>query len=196
LVQFEFAGIVVDHSGDLGVFGSPPTVAVNNPITGRFSYMTGPGNPDQEPGDLQIGQYDLESFEIDQAIVSITPDLIGVQRVPGIPSIDPMIPPVPGFDAFTVVGRFPDGTLMRAVTLRLEAPYGAVFANDSLPTSLMLSAFTELQQVRSIRTIGLLGFPSQIDEGQLTSLVQVPEPGTASLALLAICGVRRRRRCE
>ncbi len=197
LVEFEFAGVVSDDTGNLGVFGSPPSTAINDPFTGRFSYMTGPGNPDQTPGDAKIGQYNLVAFELDQAVVAITPAGIVVQHDPGLPSLDPMAPP-PGFDRFSVVGTFSDGMVNRPVVLRLEAPYGAAFADDSLPTSLSLSDFTEQHNVQAIRVIGLMGGTSQIDAGQLTSLMQVPEPTASGLAcgmlsLLGAGGARRRR---
>jgi hypothetical protein len=184
LIQYEFAGVVTDDTGNLGVFGTPASVDVNDAFTGRFAYMAGPGNPDQEPADAKVGLYELASFELDQAIVPLTPLRVVVQHDPGTPPLDPMAPP-PGFDAFTVAATFPDGMLTRTVSLRLEAPFGAVFANDSLPTTLTLSTFIEAQEVRAIRVIGLMGGQSQIDAGQLTSLTQVPEPIASSMAIIA-----------
>jgi hypothetical protein len=197
LVEFEFAGVVTDDTGNLGVFGSPPTTAINDPFSGRFSYMIGSGNPDQTPGDPKIGQYNLVALELDQAVVTIAPAGIIVQHDPGLPQLDPMAPPA-GFDRFSVVGTFSDGVINRPVILRLEAPYGAVFANDSLPTSLSLSDFTDQRNVQAIRLVGLMGGSSQIDAGQLMSLVQVPEPTACCLAyglvpLLAVNRARRRR---
>jgi hypothetical protein len=190
LVQYEFAGTVTDDTGNLGVFGTPLSVDVGNPFTGRFSYLTGLDNSDQSPSDATVGQYALAGFEIDQSIVPLTPLRIVVQHDPGLPPLDPMAPP-PGFDAITFAATFPDGMLTRIVSLYLEAPFSAVFADDSLPTGLTLSAFTDEQQVRAIRVIGLMGGESQIDAGQVTSLVQVPEPGAAWLALLAVSAMRR-----
>jgi hypothetical protein len=193
LVQYEFAGIVVDDTGNLGVFGSPPSVNINDVFTGRFSYVTGLANPDQLPADATVGLFSLATFELDQAIVPLTPNRIVVQHDPGLPPLDPMAPP-PGFDAFTAAATFPDGMLTRTVSLRLEGAYGAVFANDMLPTNLVLSDFADTQQVRAIRVIGLIGAESQIDAGQLTSLVQVPEPTTVTLLLAATVTHLRRRR--
>jgi hypothetical protein len=194
LVEFEFAGVVTDDTGNLGVFGSPPTTAINDPFSGRFSYTMGPGNPDQAPGDPKIGQYSLVAFELDQAVVAISPASIVVQHDPGLPQLDPMAPPA-GFDRFGVVGTFSDGVTNRSVVLRLEAPYGAAFADDSLPANLSLSIFTDQSNVQAIRVIGLMGGSSQIDAGQLTSLVQVPEPSVSCLAygLAALLTVNRAR---
>ena len=60
-------------------FGSPLTTAINDPFSGRFSYLIGPGNPDLMPGDPKLGQYSLASFELDQAVFAITPASIIVR---------------------------------------------------------------------------------------------------------------------
>src|SRR5687768_10921684 len=54
LVQYEFTGFVTDNSGNLGIFGPISGVQINDLFTGRFSYMTGPGNPDQQPADPEL----------------------------------------------------------------------------------------------------------------------------------------------
>jgi hypothetical protein len=189
LVQFEFAGTVTDTSGNLGIFGPFGTVQLNDVFTGRFSYLAGPGNPDQEPGDPNLGVYQLVDFELDQAVVPITPFAIGVTHQPWLPTLPPL-PADLGTDGFAVAGTFMAGQDPKVVTLRLEAPYEAVLNDDSLPTSLTLSDFTDSRVVRSIRVLGLPpSGMSQIDEGQLTSLVQIPEPSSAALLLFALVAV-------
>jgi hypothetical protein len=193
LVQYEFTGVVTDDTGNLGVFGSPLSVNINDSFTGRFSYQTGSANPDQLPGDATLGQYLLAAFEIDQAIVPLTPSRIIVQHDPGPAVIDPMAPPS-GVDRIVFAASFPDGMLTRMVTLILKAPYNAALANDSLPGSLSLAAFPSEQSVQAIRVVGLMGSSSQIDEGQLTSLTAVPEPANLLLAALGLHGVLVARR--
>jgi hypothetical protein len=196
LVQFEFTGVVTDNSGDLGVFGPFNGVNINDVFTGRFSYMTGPGNPDQQPADLQLGAYNAIGFEIDQAVVSITPFGIAVTHVPPLATLPPL-PPDFGTDSFSAVGTFQIGTDNRFVSLRLEAPFESVFTDDSLPASLTLGDFTDTAIVRSIRVIGLEPGTSQIDAGIVTSLVLVPEPSPQFLALMSVGAtllmLRRRR---
>ena len=196
LIEYEFQGGVTDNSGVLGVFGPFGTVQINDEFTGRFAYMTGPGNPDQDMADPEIGIYDLIDFVIDQAVVDITPLAIAVRHRPGVPTLDPL-PLDPGTDGFNVIGSFMLGEDTKTVALRLEAPYETVFMDDSLPTTLTLSDFPDLQIVRSIRVLGLepIGM-SQIDEGHLISLVKVPEPSTVALAVLGFYGVGLMRRCR
>jgi hypothetical protein len=195
LVQFEFSGVVTDNSGNLGVFGPFSGVNINDTFTGRFSYMAGPGNPDQQPADPELGAYSLVDFEIDQAVVSIAPFGIGVAHVPPLATLPPL-PPDDGTDSFSAVGTFQIGMDNRFVSLRLEAPFESVFADDSLPTTLALADFNDPAIVRSIRVIGLEPGTSQIDSGVLTSLVLIPEPSTQFLLLLSavtIVATLRRR---
>ena len=147
--------------------------------------------------DLELGVYHVVEFVIDQAVVTITPLGIGVTHRQGTPVLPPGSPDL-GTDGFSVGGTLLAGEDTKVISLRLEAPYQAVFTDDSLPTSLTLSDFTDTSVVRSIRVVGLTpGGMSQIDEGQLTSLVLVPEPSTfvlAALGLLGLLGRRRRQR--
>lgn len=194
LVHYEFTGTVTDNTGNLGIFGPFSTVQINDVFTGNFSYLTGPGNPDQEI-DPELGVYDVVDFHIDQAVVAITPLRVAVTHSPGLPTLPPA-PPDLGTDGFSVAGTFQLGPDTRFISLRLEAPYGAVFTDDSLPTSLTLSDFTDTNSVRSVRVIGLppIGM-SQIDEGVLTSLVRIPEPATGLLLLISL-GVAAMHRCR
>jgi hypothetical protein len=184
LIQFEFQGVVTNNTGDLGVFGPLSSVNIGDIITGRLSYETGPGNPDQQPGDSNIGLYDLLEFVIDQAVVPITPDGILVFRAPPVPQLDPNAPPDPGSDLFRAVGAFESGGDGYVVALTLAAAFGAVFPDDVLPASLALGAFTDARNVRAIRTSGLGSLLGQIDEAELVPLTSVPEP--SSLVLLSI----------
>jgi hypothetical protein len=193
VVLFEFQGVVTDNTANLGVFGPFGTVDLGDVITGHISYDTGLGNPDQEPGDPNLGVYDLLDFVIDQAVVGITPLGIGVQRVPPIPNLDPNAPPDLGDDLFRAAGSIDIGGMMFIVGLTLGAPYGAVFADDSLPVSLALSDFTAVQHVRAIRVLGLEPGTSQIDAAQLTEPVPVPEPTLFMLLSLGMCGVGLRQ---
>jgi hypothetical protein len=186
LVEYEFSGEVTDNSGDLGIFGPFGTVQINDVFTGRFSYITGPTNPDQEMSDAQLGGYDVVDFVLDQAFVPITPLAIVVSHVPGTPTLPPL-PPDVGTDGFSVVGSYLLGQDAKSVSLKLKAPYETVFTDDSLPTTLTLDDFTDLQTVISIRVLGIgPDGMSQIDAGQLTSLVKVPEPSSVALVLLSI----------
>jgi hypothetical protein len=88
------------------------------------------------------------------------------------------------------------GQDQKSVSLSLEAPYQAVFADDTLPMALTLGDFTDLHIVQSIRVLGFApDGMSQIDEGQLTSLVKVPEPTSVVLMLMAtiLLGLNRPR---
>jgi hypothetical protein len=189
LVEYEFTGVVTDNTGNLGVFGPLGTVQIGDTFSGSFSYMTGPGNPDQLPADPELGTYNPVDFELDQAVVPIAPAGIVVRHIPPVATLPPT-PPDLGTDGFSVVGTWLEGVNLRVVSLRLEAPYGTVFNDDSLPTMLNLNDFTDLRAVISIRVIGLdPGGMSQIDEGILTSLVKtIPEPSSVVLSLIGLGG--------
>jgi hypothetical protein len=164
-------------------------VQINDAFTGRFSYLAGPGNPDQMPADPKLGAYNVLDFIIDQSAVSITPLAAVVRHEPGLPTLPPL-PPDLGTDSISIAGTFLSGGLTRVVSLRLVAPYEAVFTDDSLPASLALADFPDEQSVISIRVLGLPpDGMSQIDAGQLTSLTLVPEPGTFALLLLPAIGI-------
>jgi hypothetical protein len=127
-------------------------------------------------------------------VVAITPHAIGVTHWPGTPTLPPL-PPALGTDGLSVHGSFLLGEDAKGVSLKLEAPYQTVFTDDSLPASLTLTDFTDAKFVRSIRVVGIEpGGMSQIDQGQLTSLVKVPEPSSGALVLLGVGGVGLMRR--
>ena len=194
VIQFDFQGLVTDNTGNLGVFGPFGTVNLGDVITGHIVYETGLGNPDQSPGDPNLGTYDLLAFVIDQAVVAIAPEGIGVLRSPPSVVIDPMAPPDLGSDRFVAVASFDIGATMFLVALDLEAPFDAVFSDDSLPAGLALSDFTEVQIVRAVRVIGLEPGSSQIDAAQLTDLATVPEPAFLALLSVGACAAALRRR--
>jgi hypothetical protein len=188
IVTFEFSAAVVDISGNLGVFGPFGMVQLNDLVTGRFSYETGVGNPDQMPGDPEIGVYSLVGFEIDQAVVDIAPLAVVIFHQEPLPVVDPMAPPSPGTDAFTAAGQYEIGDTLFIVSVRLEGPYESVFSDDSLPSSLIPGDFQE-RVVRSIRVIGLDPGGSQIDQARLLTLAQVPEPASLALVILGAIGL-------
>ena len=68
MVEYQFSGVVTDNSGNMGIFGPYSGVQVNDVFTGHFSYITGPGNPDQETNDPELGHYSVVDFVIDQAV--------------------------------------------------------------------------------------------------------------------------------
>jgi hypothetical protein len=182
LVEYEFTGEVTDNTGNLGVFGQPFTVQVGQPFTGRFSYMTGLGNPDQLPADAELGTYNLVDFQLDQAVVPITPLAVVITHRAGLPTLFPL-PPDPGLDRLSVVGTFPFDDGFKVVSLSLSGPYESVFPDDSLPLNITLGEFTDAKIVQSVRVIALApDGQSQIDAGQLASLMRIPEPNSLLLA--------------
>jgi len=186
LVEYRFSGVVTDNTGNLGIFGLPSSVTLGQSFTGRFSYLTGPGNPDQLPADVERGLYNLVDFQLDQAIVAITPGALLITHRAGLPTLDPL-PPDPGLDRFSVVGTFPFDDGFKPVTLSLSGPFESVFTDDSLPASITLGDFPDAKIVQSIRVIGLApDGQSLIDEGDLVTLSRVPEPDALLLALLSL----------
>ena len=183
ILTFAFQGVVTELTANAGLFGMPGTVNVGDPFSGQFSYDRGPGNPDQVPADAELGGYDLLSFTIDQSVLPLTPFAAVVRHIPPILTLPPL-PPDPGTDAFSVrsapLSGYPNG-----VSLRLEAPFGAVFSDDSLPADLSLASFTLSAGVYGIVALGIFPTPSIWDVGQLTSLVRVPEPGLLPLFVFA-----------
>ena len=112
--------MVTDDSGNLGVLGPFNTVDVNDVFTGHFSYMTRPTNPDQQPGDPELGFYNLVELVIDQGVVPITPFAVLVTHDPPMPTLPPS-PVDLGTDGFVVAGRFLAGMDTKSITLRLSA---------------------------------------------------------------------------
>ncbi len=193
VVTAEFAGEVVELTANEGLFG--PGAVVGSPFTGRLAYEVGPTNPDQSPGDPDVGFYDLMSFEIDQSSVPLTPFAVSVVRdEPGVTL--PPLPPDPGEDRLRVVATSP--SYPSRLGLTLVAPFGSVFADDSLPTSLSLADFTLQTSVGGVVAVGIAPAPAIQDVGVLTSLtLSVPEPGPFALAgalALAAAAVRHRDR--
>lgn len=189
-VSFAFQGVVTDVSGDNGFFGPPGSVQAGDAFSGHFAYETGTTNPDQLPGDPEVGVYDVLSFAIDQAVVPLTPVGIEITHEPGGITIPPA-PPDPGLDRVRVVATAPGYSV---VQLDLVADFGAVFGDDSLPTFLALSDFPQAT-VAAIVSFGVPPQPAILDAGTLTSLTPVPEPGAAALlgaGALAALGARAR----
>ena len=193
VIRFDFHGVVTDNAADLGVFGPLGTVVVGDVITGHFSYEIGLGNPDLDPGDPNTGVYSLLTFDVDQAVVSITPVGVAVLLSP-VP-----LQQIPANDRLRVVGSFDLGGETRFLSVDLRAPFGTAFADDSLPGSLALATFTAAHFVQAIRFVGLeMG---QVDRASLVQLTQVPDPFqvpepavAALLSIAASCGWWQTRR--
>jgi hypothetical protein len=186
LLSFEFTGTVTDlmlHGGLFGPFGSP---VVGDPFSGRFAYAVGPGNPDQAPGDSEVGRYTLSEFVVDGATAAFGDMSIVVQHAAPVPGLPPN-PGVPGRDLLAVVVESP--SYVGEIRLLLQAPYQAVFADDSLPTDLDLAAFTDLAVLAGLGSGAIPPQQPQADIGALTSLAlisSVPVPAPTSPALLAL----------
>ena len=193
-IQFRFSGVVTELTGGTGVLGEPGVVQVGDSFTGRFAYEVGSANPDQAPADATDGRYNLINFEIQQSTSPISPFAVRVIHRPGLATLPP-VPPDPGRDSVAVIGNFQDisGTT-RPVSLRLEADFGAALVDDSLPQALPLLDFPEAQEVLSIVVIGLMGHPSQLDAGRLTSLTLIPEPTSLTPAVVITCAAALQRR--
>ncbi len=192
-LTFEFQGVVTDLTADMGLFGPPSVVQIGDPFTGRFTYEFGPGNPDQSPGNPDVGQYDAIDLTVDNAVVPLSsPEILIRHRAPL--GTFPPDPPDPGLDAFEL---FADAPGYAAVVLRLAAPFGAVFADDSLPADLVLASFTDSRLLVGLVAGGLGPSGPISDVGELQSLRSVPEPGTQllmgiGLLVMAAFGVRAR----
>jgi hypothetical protein len=197
LVTFDFSGEVtelVDPNG-LGLFGFP--ASVGDLFSGHFSYELGPGNQDQLPADAEVGAYDLIDFAVDGAVVSFSNLILGVEHTAPVPSPVPA-PPIPGFDRISILALTP--AYPSRVRLVLQAPYGAIFSDDSLPSDLLLSDFTEQRTVTGIFSFGVFPQPNIQDLGQIRSLSRratVPGPTTLALIGIGLTGLgfsRRKRR--
>jgi hypothetical protein len=196
IVRYDFTGTVTDLTSDSGLFGLPSTSTVGDSFSGHFSYVLGPGNPDQLPVDPLVGLYDGLSFVIDTAIIPVTePFFITIiQKLP-VPGIFPD-PGVPGADRLTVRGL--SSAYASNIRLTLQAPFGSVFSDDSLPTDLVLADFTEIGNLRGIQALGLSPAPNIEDVGILTSLTrtvtEVSEPGTIVILGIGLAGLGFARR--
>jgi hypothetical protein len=201
VVTYEFTGTVTELLVDGGLFGAPGTVQVGDPFTGHFSYEVGSENPDQLPGDAELGRYELTAFVVDQSAAPLapTPFGVGVTHQPGLPTLPPS-PPDLGLDRLSIVST--SDVYPSRVSLVLEGPFESAFLSDSLPLALELSDFPDVAMVRGLVAVGLFPNPSIQDLGVLTSLV--PGPGVeaaAAAAALALAGLatwrgpsRRKRR--
>lgn len=184
IVTFQFTGVVSELTSDHGLFGAPGTVNVGDPFSGHFSYLVGPGNPDQLPAEPSIGVYDLLDFVVDGGVATFSGlSLVLVSRTPPAPALPPA-PPDPGADTVSVFTQSPN--YAAGVRLRLTAPFGAALADDSLPLALNLADFSLESTLTGSQGETLFQQPPSLDVGRLTSLtraVGVAEP--PPLALVA-----------
>lgn len=201
LVTYEFEGLISEliGGGGNGLFGSP--VAVGDNFSGRFSYETGAGNPDQfisGVGSADIGFYNLTSFELDGTLLSITGGSITIFNDP-FPAIFPNTPQDDEFRISVGIAPTNPNPYPAGVLLTLRAPF-TLFGDDSLPELLDLADFSSGASLVGIQTIGIDPAPSIVDAGQLSSLTLVPSqiplpPGLPLLgAGLLAAGMLRLRR--
>jgi hypothetical protein len=176
-LTFEFQGVVTDLTADNGLFGPPGTAQIGDPFSGHFTYEFGPGNPDQSAADPELGEYNAIELIVDEAVVPLSSPRIAIRHRPPLGTFPPD-PPDPGLDAFEL---FADAPGYAAVVLRLAAPFGAVFADDSLPADLVLASFTDNRLLVGLVAGGLGPSGPISDVGQLQSLRNVPEAGTSLL---------------
>jgi hypothetical protein len=193
ILEFEFEGMVTILTADDGLFGATGTVQIGDPFTGHFSYEVGPSNPDQEPGDPEVGAYNLTEFVVDQSLVPWTSILgVSVQHVPPIGTFPPD-PPDPGRDVLRAVATT---TPYPVVSVFLRGPFGSAFSDDSLPSSLDLADFPDGAFVQGLVAGGLDPFPSIEDVGIITALRLVPEPGALALLGAAVAALSLRARAR
>ena len=191
-ITFNFEGVVAELDVNAGLFGPLGLVTVGDPFTGHFSYEVGLGNPDQSPGDSEVGIYDALEFAIDGSPLVFQNPRIGVTHL-FVPSIAPLEPI--SIDSFRVIAETP-GAPHFSASLTLSGPFGAAFTDDSLPTTLNLSAF-DTAIVAGIVAFGLHPLPTIDDHGTLETLALIPEPSTlaiATIALLSLVAFAWRRR--
>ncbi len=191
-VTFNFAGAVTELDLNAGLFGPVGAVNVGDPFTGHFSYVLGPGNPDQAPADPVVGRYSGVELAVDGAVISLAPPLVVVRHefVPAIFPAEPL-----SIDSLTVFATTAGSQYASGVRLELRGPFGSAFSDDSLPSALNLAAFTEIQRLSGIKAVGIFPAETIDDVGQVSALTFVPEPAGAALAaaLLAVALVRERR---
>jgi hypothetical protein len=193
LVTFSFTGFVATLTGDAGLFGPPGEVPIEQPFSGSFSYEVGAGNPDQSPGDPEVGRYGLADLVVDQAAIPLaTLEGVSVVHQPGGPTLPPADPD-PGRDWLFANATAAGYT---AVRLRLQGPYESAFSDDSLPTALDLADFPDVAVVHGIVSAGLPPNPAVEDVGVITALWRVPEPGRAALGAIAIAALAGRVRAK
>ena len=140
-----------------------------------------------------MGIYNALEFAIDGSpLVFQNPGIAVTHRfVFSIPPVDPI-----SIDRFTVAAETP-GALHLSARLTLSGPFGAAFTDDSLPTTLNLSAF-DTAIVAGIVAVGIHPLPTIDDHGTLETLALIPEPSTVTLTAIALLGLvayswRRRR---
>ncbi len=194
VVTYEFEGLVTDLTAGLGLFGSP--VSTGDVFTGRFSYETGAGNPDQNTADAERGFYNLTSFELDGTLLSITG--VGITTFNSLtPTIFPATPPD---DEFRILLSVENNPYSGPVGLSLSAP-STLFSDDSLPSTLDLTDYSSGGFLFGVDAFGIFPAPNIQDQGQLRSLTLVPSspvpmPPTLLVlgaGLIAVGAVRMRR---
>lgn len=180
IVTYEFEGLITDLTGGLGLFG--PSASTGDVFTGRFSYETGAGNPDQNP-DPERGFYNLTSFELDGTLLSITGGAITTFN-----SLTPTIfPATPPDDVFGVRLDVANNPYPVPVALRLSAPF-TFLSDDSLPGSLDLADYSSGGTLVGLVAAGIAPAPSILDAGQLRSLTLVPSSPVPLPPTLLILG--------
>lgn len=204
---FAYSGEITQLDLDEGLFGASGAVSVGDSFSGAFSYVVGVENPDQAPGDPELGQYDVLAASLDGTLLPLDPSIFGA--VVRHESPQPTVPPAPpddGLDAFSI----PVGLNIGAyaiISISFSAPFNTALTDDSLPTSFNLADWTIAEIVGrespSLPT-GPNGSPPMADLGVITSLElisltpvsDVPLPPAAVLFIVGVAGLCRRPLCR
>jgi hypothetical protein len=190
IVTFNFQGVVTHLDVNAGLFGGIGTVNVGDPFTGWVTYEVGVGNPDQLPADPEVGLYQALAFVLDNSAIALVNPRIGIRNRHPIPTLPP--PPDPGENVFAILAGA-TGSVYGGIRLTLSGPFGAAFSDDSLPSDLNLTQFSEAT-LAGIVAFGLPPLPDVVDAGVITRFdrqTPIPEPSTCILLMTALVLTRR-----
>ena len=174
-LTFLFSGDITQKRAQASAFSG----ALGGTFSGSFTY-------DPTATAIYFGYFPLLAFSIDGHSLNFS-NGTGVPFLPGVIVQPPIIPGLAGsieIRGFNLAAAAADPTDNGSTSLDFEDLSGLVVANQTLPTMLNLSSFSDAQVEGPI--FGSSPFPALEDRGVVTELTLAPEPACWQVLLVGL----------
>ena len=198
-ITFEVSGIVSFLDGSAALANVFPSVALGQPISGRYTFE--PLAPDTSPGDPTEGLYPVSGSPYGMTFsaggVTFTSNAVSMvirnNAVGGI--YDEYIAGFSTATPFSPANASPPPTASNnfAIQLALTSTNTSLYSSDALPAGAPDLAQFDFRPSFSLSFFDVAGNFGNV-EATLTSIREVPEPGTMTLLGLALPAIAVRRR--